>query len=389
MTLSEFIERELDRIVDEWAEFARTRIAAARGLSPEALRDGARALLLDVADDIESPQTGRAQREKSRGDRPDNAAPVTGKARGHASDRLAQGFTLDELVAEYRALRASVVRGWIDRRLFETVPEPLAELVRFDEAVDQALTESIAWYSAKVRESRDLLLGALDHDLRDPLGAVGNSARCLVRADGLTGPQAEAVGRIVDGTARMQRRVDDLLDFTRTRLGRGLSIEPEPADLGAVCRETVDEIEAVHPGRTLRPECDGELAGRWDVPRLKQLLSNLLANAIRHGAPATPVTVTARGEPDGVVLRVLNEGPPIAPDALPSLFEPTMRAVVREVDRREGSSGLGLGLYIARQIAVAHGGSIEVASSAADGTAFTVRLPRGAGPGDERSAGLA
>ena len=375
MTLAEFIVSDLDRILGEWDAFASTLLPAARGLPPEALRDGAKALLLDIAKDLASPQSDKDQVAKSKGEHPASGARLTATAREHARHRLVQVFSLDQMVSEYRALRSSVLRVWTEQ-VGGIDHGRLDELIRFNEAIDQALTESIKWYSSKIEESRDLLLGVLGHDLRNPLGAARNSAYYLLRAAKLDGAQTKAVSRILYSADRMQKMVGDLLDFTHARLGRGLPLAPGAADLGEVCRQVVDELEAFHPERTLRYACEGALPGRWDAARVAQMLSNLLANAIQHGRPDAPVTVAVRGEADTVVVQVHNEGPPIAPEARSTLFEPMMRAVVQEAERREGASGLGLGLYIARQIAVSHGGSIEVASSEQDGTTFTARLPR-------------
>lgn len=375
MTLSQFISQEIDAIVEEWAEFARENLPPARTLAPQELRDHARKLLLHVAEDMDSPQNSHDRHEKSRGNRPGNAPGITDTARQDAQQRFEQGFALNEVVAEYRALRASVVRRW--REPFARADlDTVEELVRFNEAIDQATSEAIAWYTDRVEASRDLLMGVLGHDLRNPLGAVRNSAEYLMRTDKLTGAQTKAVARIQSSTGRMREMVDDLLDYTRTRLGAMLPVAPHPVHLGQVCRQAVDELSAFHPERTLRMDCSGELAGQWDASRLAQLLSNLVANAIQHSAPDTPVTVTVRGEAEDVVLQVHNEGPPITARARSVLFEPLMRPVVKEAERREGSSGLGLGLYIARQIAVAHGGEITVDSSEREGTTFNVRLPR-------------
>ncbi|AKJ29260.1 sensor histidine kinase [Caldimonas brevitalea] len=375
MSLSDLIQSHVDAIVDEWAEFAKTNLPTARELAPEELRDHAKLLLQHVASDIRAPQSDSEQHEKSRGNRPSNAPELTATARADAEQRFRQGFTLKEVVAEYRALRASVVRRWFDQ--LETADlDTLAELIRFNEAIDQAISESLAWYVDRVEESRDLMLGVLGHDLRNPLGAAGNSVHYLLVTDGLTGTQTKAVVRIQSSVDRMRKMVDDLLDFTRTRLGLSLALAPRRANLGQVCRETVDELRAFHPDRTLQMDCSGDLSGEWDVSRIGQLVSNLVANAMQHGRPDTPVSVSLRGEGGEISLKVHNEGPPIAPQAQRTLFDPLMRPLVQEAERREGSSGLGLGLYIVREISLAHGGEIQVASSERDGTTFTVRLPR-------------
>ena len=377
MRLSEFIRQELDPIVAEWSEFAKTCIPPARDLSLEDLSDHAKALLQHVADDMEQPQSGQEQHDKSRGNRPENAPRVTEMARKDAEQRFRQGFSLNEMFSEHRALRATVIRR-SSEQLKSSSLEALQEVTRFNEAMDQASSEAIALYVDRVEESRNVMLGVLGHDLRNPLGAVGNSAEYLLRTDGLTGAQTKAAARIKSSTRRMAQMVNDLLDFTRTRFGGGLPINRVPADLCQVCREVMDELEAFHPERELRIDCTGNLRGEWDVPRLSQLVSNLVANAIQHGAPETPVTIKLSEEGDAVRLEVHNQGAPIATDALRTLFDPEMRPVLQKREPGEGSSGLGLGLYIVREIARAHGGHIAVESSAREGTTMNVRLERGA-----------
>jgi PAS domain S-box-containing protein len=182
----------------------------------------------------------------------------------------------------------------------------------------------------------------------------------------------KALGRIISSGERMTRMIEQLLDFTRIRVGGGMAFDPRPLDLGATIRQTVDEIEQALPGAAVDVELDGDLEGRWDVDRLAQVLSNLIGNAVRHGSPDGDVRVIADGSDARVVrVRVCNAGA-IPPDLLPKIFEP-----LTEGDRRrDRSGGLGLGLYIAREIVEVHGGHLTVESSDAGGTEFTVTLPR-------------
>lgn len=389
MRLSEFIRHSIDDVVDEWAEFARSNVPSAEHLGPEELGSYARKLLLHIADDIEARQSASDEYEKSRGKRPDNAPAVTESARQDADQRLRQGFSLMDVFAEYRALRANVVRRWTGQ-LAGADPGNLDELVRFNEAIDQAATESIKQYVSRVEESRNLLLGVLGHDLRNPLGAIRFSAEYLLRAEGLDTAGTKAVVRVKSSAGRMAQMVDDLLDFTRTRMGGSLPIEPASANLADVCRQAVEELEAFHPDRQIRMRCEGDMLGQWDVRRVAQLVSNLVANAVEHGRHGTPVTVSLTGEEHVVRVRVHNQGRVIAADARRTLFDPTMRPVVQEAERGEGSSGLGLGLYIVREVARAHGGQARVVSSDKAGTTFEVCLPRvvtrGVGLAKTRSA---
>ena len=169
----------------------------------------------------------------------------------------------------------------------------------------------------------------------------------------------------------MNRMIGDLLDLTRTRLGNSIPVVRVPIDLEPLCTQVIAELEALHPPGGLRLACSGDLHGEWDGDRIAQVLSNLVRNAIQHGKPGEPVDVVADGAEDGVLLTVHNHGTAIPPEGLATIFEP----MTRHVGGEASNQGLGLGLYIASQIAAAHGGSIGVTSTDT-GTTFTVRLPR-------------
>jgi len=221
-----------------------------------------------------------------------------------------------------------------------------------------------------VEEARDRFIGILGHDLRNPLGAIMTSAELLEHA-GLQGTFARAVERIGRSTHRMDVMIEDVLDFARGRLGGGIPIKRESCDLGRISREQANEMGQAFPGRAIRCEAMGDLSGEWDADRVEQLLSNLVGNAVKHGAD--PITLTARDAGDLVVVTVHNGGPPIPPATLPRLFEPFQQGTPG------ASDGLGLGLYIAGEIVRAHRGTIEVRSSEDEGTTVTVTLPRRAG----------
>lgn len=220
---------------------------------------------------------------------------------------------------------------------------------------------------------RELLLGVLGHDLRNPIGVVGLSAYHLLKRGRLDEQQGRSLARIATAAERMQRMVDQLLDFTRIRHAGGIPIDPGPVDLREVTARIADEFESIHPGRPLTCAATGDATGRWDGDRLAQVISNLVGNAIEHGRKDGPVAVTIRDEGETVVLEVRNEGLPIPPELRSVVFDPFRRAGVRPEMRRKS---LGLGLYIAREVVIAHGGAIELRSSDEEGTTFSVRLPR-------------
>ena len=174
----------------------------------------------------------------------------------------------------------------------------------------------------------------------------------------------------------MSTMITDLLDFTGAALGGKMPVSPAAADLGAVCRDVAEEMVVAHPGRALHFRPHGDLAGEWDAARLRQVVSNLLGNALQHGAETGPVELTAAADGPDVVLTVHNEGPPIPPDALPTIFDPLVRGSTPELQMQRRPGSIGLGLYIAHEIVAAHGGTIGVTSSAGSGTTFTVRLQR-------------
>ncbi|HEU0033906.1 MAG TPA: GAF domain-containing sensor histidine kinase [Kofleriaceae bacterium] len=219
----------------------------------------------------------------------------------------------------------------------------------------------------------EIFAGILAHDLRNPLGAVMSAAHLLLRrADVDVDKIRRPVDRILSSTERMSRMVDQLLDFTRARVGGGIAIHPRDTHLAELCQQATSELELVHPSWRLTCDARGELAGTWDADRLLQVVSNLVANAGHHGTPDAEIRIRLDGtHADRVTFEVHNAG--AIPEALqPTLFDPFLATR----HPRDHSRGLGLGLYIIRQIVVAHGGTIDVTSSEETGTSVVVVLPR-------------
>jgi signal transduction histidine kinase len=378
MRLAEFIRSHMEPIIEEWDGFARTLAPAADHMSPVALRNHIRQILDFVVADMGTGETTAERVKKSRGEKPEASYPSAAEI--HASLRYDGGFNMDQMVSEYRALRASVVKFW-NASNPGIADKYIDDLTRFDESIDQALTESIRDYTRKLELSRNLFLGILSHDLRNPLGAIAMSSELTVKIGPLNERQRMLQSQISESTNRALEIVTNLLDLTRARLGSGLPIVREPMDMSFVANQLVDEMRAIHPAREFVLKISGQVTGIWDKARIGQVFSNLLGNAVQYGFRGTPITVRVEGIPDGIAICVHNEGVPIKPDAVPGLFDAMTRAQSNEDTKsRPVSTNLGLGLYISKEIVTAHGGTIKVSSSENDGTTFKVFLPASAKP---------
>ena len=281
MRLAQFITRNIETILEQWEAFAATRLPAAEHMKPLELRDHAKEILQAIAIDLSMPQTGEEQAAKSKGLAPGMFRAPETAAQTHAILRAKSGFDIQQLASEYRALRASVLRLWTDTCPSEA--SALDDVMRFNEAIDQALAESIGFFSAQVEQSRNLLLGMLGHDMRNPLQTIQMTAQYLARLNG--GPDiSKAAARLISGGAQMQALLDDLMDFSRSQLGLGIRVRPSKANLEAVCVDEVEQIRAAHPGHEVQLKVSGDCRGEWDGRRVQQLLRNLTVNAIKYGA---------------------------------------------------------------------------------------------------------
>jgi hypothetical protein len=371
MRLAQFITDNIEAILVEWEAFAKS-LPAGQHLTSAALRDDAELMLRFVAADMETAQSESQQAAKGRGEQAVGNAETA--AHLHGGLRLLQAFDLVQLISEFRALRASVIRLWSSEPGTSTAAS--SELIRFNEAVDQILAESVHRYAAEMERSRELSLAILSHDLRNPLSSIHMSAEVLART-ALTPRQNDLTAQIIRGSERMRKMIHDLLDFTRTRLGAKMVLASERCDLDAVCRMIANETQAGHPDRQVSVQSSGDCVGWWDCERVAQLVSNLVGNAVQHGYQNTPITIKIAGnDPDSVTLVVENQGAPIPADRRLSLFDPLNRRI--QAGERSERGSLGLGLYIAKEIALAHGGSIQLVRSDQSGTVFEVLLRRAA-----------
>jgi signal transduction histidine kinase len=371
MRLADFILGNTEDIMVAAEGFARTLQPAAAHMDSEALRDHMPMILAAVALDLRSPQTSQEQTDKSLGLKPrPHGAPETA-AQTHALLRAKAGFDIEQLVAEYRALRACVLRLWLasGSGLDATSAD---DVVRFNEAIDQAIAESVAFFTAEVDRWRHVFLGVLGHDLRGPLNAILLTTEMLSRMTG-DAPLSKHTLRLIQSGRRMKSLLDDLLDFSRSSLGLGLVVRRTEIDLAPACVEEVEILRTALPQCPIEFHVDGDSVGHFDVSRIREVLGNLVTNAAKYGHAGATVRVRLTGDSDSVRLSVENEGVPIPLETMQDIFEPLRRGNV--LDANGDRANLGLGLFIVREIARAHGGEIQ-ALSTGRGTLFALTLPR-------------
>ncbi len=373
MHLSDFISGNMESIVQAWEDFARTIEPPALTMDRTALRNHASAMLRVIAKDLAAGQTALEQSEKSkgRGLREDDDTA----AESHADARLLSGYTIEQIVSEFRALRASVLRLWSNSAEKRQDINPV-DIIRFNEAIDQALAESVGRYARAVKKSQNLFLSILGHDLRPSLQDSVTGASLIMSTTYIASKHNELATRIFTSEQRMLKLVDNLLDFTLTQLGSGLPIKVKKTDIGNLCLGAIEELRTKYPERTIEFSAKGNREGFWDGARIAQVFYNLVCNALQNGAQAEPVTVHLDCGSDEVVARIKNKGAPIDRERMQTIFEPVLRFTEEDSAGHANETSLGIGLYITREIVQAHQGIIDVDSSTGEGTTFTVHLPR-------------
>lgn len=286
-----------------------------------ALRDHIIGLLRFIADDLETSETERQRSEKAKGQGPKEGGAHDCAAETHATLRFTGGFDTIEMVSEFRALRASVIKLWRSEWANTDAADILPDLLRFNEAIDQVMTESLGRFTRKLTHSGNLFVGTLVHDFRGPLAAVHNSARALATGRKLDDEQAGLVSQIETSTSLVNRLVSDLVDAVRIHLHEDIRIKRALMEMGNAVEEAAKEVHAAHPNRRISIKTSGDLEGQWDRARVGQVLSNLIGKAVLLGSSTSAIDVAAKGAGHEVVLSVHTEGA-IPPDALATVFDP-------------------------------------------------------------------
>ena len=371
MRLSVFIRSNESEIVAAWEEFAQEYLPAAMHMDRVALRDHIVGLLRFIADDLETPETERERSEKAKGQGPKDGGADDSAAETHADLRFTGGFDTVEMISEFRALRASVTKLW--RAAWDDPEDVIPDLLRFNEAIDQVMTESLSRYSEKLNYAGSQIVGTLVNDFHNTLMAVSHSAQTL--ADGkLDQQQAHLVSQIESGASNVDLMVSDMIDAVRVRIGEGLPIKLAPMDLAAAVRDAAKEFEAAHTERKIVVETVGNLKGNGDLVRIRQMLSILIGSAMRYDLKASTISVSGKGSDHELILSVHTQGA-IPAETVTTIFDPLTRGHDENLPP-SGTTRLDLGLFIAKGIVTAHGGKITVVSDEKQGTIFTAKLPR-------------
>ena len=291
MKLSRFITEELETILVEWTSFARALGAVTDGMSQTRLRYHAKQILQAAAKDIDASQSDEQELMKSNGNAEDERESAASE---HGKGRQEDGFSMMEMVSEYRALRATVLRLWLQKIEHVSV-ETTTDMLRFNEAIDQAVAESTARFTEQTGRTRDTFLAILGHDLRTPLAAIGMAADLLTMPEVGTPRISKVAKGVKRSAAAMGAMVNDLLEYARTQMGSGIPVARQSSDVQVVCVAAMEEVGTAFPDCPLELRTSGDLTGFFDSARLRQALINLMTNAVQFRSKEHPVVVCADG----------------------------------------------------------------------------------------------
>lgn len=371
MRLSDFIEATEKAIVGEAVAFART-IAVLAPEEEAVLVNHIPEMLRTISADLRSSQSTTTSIAKSHGMAA--AAHHYTEADGHGKQRALAGLSIDQLLAEYRALRSSVLRLWAAHD--SPGAEAIQDIGRFNEAIDQAIAESVRAYAKETESRRQLFLAALGHDLRSPLNAAALTAAALTHEAAKGAPPNASYMKVLGrSVARMAKLLESLLDYNLVGLGLAMTLRKSASDLAVECEEEIQILRAANPDATIDLVSEGDCSGQFDESRVREALGNLVSNAVRHGVASEPVRVSMRGNEFEVEISVTNAvDQPISAKELALLFEPLRRGAKKSPSGER--THLGLGLFITQEIAKAHGGHITPVSVDTS-VCFRLVLPKG------------
>ncbi|MBZ9730046.1 sensor histidine kinase [Salegentibacter sp. JZCK2] len=372
MKFADFIKHHEEDITNEWVEFAQENISGVNELEPKEVRDHIKQMLDSIVANMEASQTDAQQEEKSKG----NKVIPSGESKAanqHGLQRADVGFDIMELSSEFRALRASILRLWEANNKAENLETDFQDMIRFNESIDELWMISIKRFQHQVDESKNWFMGILGHDLRNPLAAISGVQSILKLSKNLSEKEKSLLGRSGSSVKRMTELINNLLELTNLRLGNGMTINTSPVDLSKQSEKIVQELQLGYPEAEIILESPGPVQGDWDIIRLDQLMTNLITNALRHGKPGGPVTVSISAKGNKAFFKVHNQGP-LLPESIKEMISKGKFTKTNGDPNKKDSYGLGL--YIIKQIVDGHKGEIEVKSNKKSGTTFIIILPR-------------
>lgn len=368
MRLHEFMRANIEAILTIWEHEFNHGASTGSTMDFGPRRALTRKILLEIASELE---TGSAATFGTLLQPPHDEAR---SASNHGDQRLAIGYTLQQLQSEYRILRHVVVSEWIKVRRSWLIQE-IMDMATFNAALDRALGASTSAYVAGLDRSRDLFVGVLGHDLRGPINAALMSIFLLGRDPNLNEQSRAALSRSERSVMQMNDLVSELLDFVSAHFGLHRQISFAEVSMTKICEEAIGDAQTIYPTRKFVATFAEDTAGRWDAHRVRQAVYNLLRNANEHGDAAAPVTITTHSDKDSVTVEVHNQGNPIPPLSLARVFDPFIQASSGEINMQPQGS-IGLGLFIVRDVATMHDGRVSVDSTVKNGTVFSIKLPR-------------
>lgn len=372
MNLATFIRQNKNLIADEWIDFAFKNIIPTEKMEREEVKDHIQQILERIVEDMDSLQTKEEQKVKSQGNKELNSAD-THAASEHGEQRLDFGFDFMQLSSEFRALRASVLRLWAEKSREENLNTDFHDMIRFNEAIDEIWMISLKRFQEKLDESKNLFLGILGHDLRNPIATIKGAHSILKLSENLSEKEKKTLQYSDTSVDHMTKLINNLLELTELRLGSGMTVDRTRLDLVSLFKEIVHEQQLAFPKVNFISDVNGPVRGNWDKLRITQMMTNLITNAVKHGMPEGTIKLKLSADEESAQFSVHNDGPNIPVDILEKIFDDRFTA-------RNGNSAkeksYGLGLLIVKEIVEGHKGEIKVSSCPENGTVFTTIIPK-------------
>ncbi len=372
MNLAAFIRQNRNQIADEWIDFAVENIIPTGKMEREEIKDHVQHILERIVEDMGSLQTKEEQRIKSRGNKDLNSVE-THAASQHGEQRLDFGFDFMQLSSEFRALRASVLRLWAEKSREENWKTDFHDMIRFNEAVDEVWMISLKRFQEKLDESKNIFLGILGHDLRNPIATIKGSHSILKLSENLSEKEKKTLQYSDMSIDHMTKLINNLLELTELRLGSGMTVDRVELDLISLFKEIVHEQQLAYPKVNFISDIEGPVIGNWDKLRFTQMMTNLITNAVKHGKPDGTVKLKLFADEENAHFSVHNNGPHIPEDILERIFDGRFSAINKS---SASERSYGLGLLIVKEIVEGHQGRVTVSSCPEDGTIFTTIIPK-------------